>query len=93
MIYYDEDARIGLIRTKKSSLYFMFLKSPPTMAARWITCVGWCRWNRALVAAISLQINFLMTVSSINLNTSLRVPALSQRGVYFLNIRGSGSLI
>ena len=27
------------------------------MAARWITCVGWCRWNSALVAAMSLKMN------------------------------------
>ena len=81
MAHYDGDARIRLIRTKKSNLYFMFLKSPPTMAARWITCVGWCRWNRALVASISLKINLSMTVSRVDLNTSLRVP---QRGVYLI---------
>ena len=41
--------------TKKSSLYFMFLKSPPTMAARWATWVGLCSSNTRLACAISLE--------------------------------------
>ena len=40
--------------TKKSRFDFMFLNSPPTMAARWMTCVGLCWRNTALVCSISL---------------------------------------
>ena len=43
-----------LVHTRKSSLYFMFLKRPPTMAARCTTWVGRCFSNRTLVAAMSL---------------------------------------
>lgn len=41
--------------TQKSRLYLMFLKRPPTMAARWMTWVGLCFSNRALVSAAFLQ--------------------------------------
>lgn len=33
-------AEVQLLHTQKSKLYFRFLKSPPTIAARCITCVG-----------------------------------------------------
>lgn len=48
---------LSLIRQlsrRKVSLYFMFLNSPPTSAARWITCVGWYLAKMAIVAARSL---------------------------------------
>ena len=41
--------------TRKSRLYFRFLKSPPTIAARWITCVGLYFSNIALVASALLE--------------------------------------
>lgn len=40
--------------TKKSRLHFMFLKSPPTIAARWMTCVGRCFLNTASVSSAFL---------------------------------------
>lgn len=40
---------------RKVSLYFMFLNSPPTSAARWITCVGWYFSKMASVAGRSLR--------------------------------------
>ena len=43
------------ILTQKSRLYLRFLNSPPTRAAKWITCVGLCFSKIALVAAESLQ--------------------------------------
>ena len=42
--------------TQKSRLYLRFLNSPPTRAAKWITCVGLCFSKIALVAAESLQL-------------------------------------
>lgn len=41
--------------TQKSKLSFMFRNNPPTIAARWMTCVGRCFWKSALVASRSLQ--------------------------------------
>lgn len=41
--------------TQKSRLYLRFLKRPPTMAARWMTWVGLCFSNRALVSAAFLE--------------------------------------
>ena len=44
-------------RTRRT-LYFMFLKRPPTIAARWITCVGLCcEWPAHHVSAFVLQID------------------------------------
>ena len=43
------------ILTQKSRLYLRFLNSPPTRAAKWITCVGLFFSKIALVAAESLQ--------------------------------------
>lgn len=47
-------AHRGPSLTQKSRLYLMFRNRPPTMAARWMTCVGRTFSNRARVCAASL---------------------------------------
>lgn len=44
-----------LPHTQKSRLHFMFLKSPPTIAARWMTWVGRCFSNTASVSSMFLR--------------------------------------
>lgn len=44
-----------LSHTQKSRLDFMFLKSPPTIAARWMTWVGRCFSNTAIVSSVFLN--------------------------------------
>lgn len=46
---------IPWVLTQKSRLERMFLKRPPTMAARWMTWVGLCLSNRALVSELLLE--------------------------------------
>lgn len=48
-------AEVQLPHTQKSRLYFMFLKSPPTIAARWMTWVGRCFSNTARVSSMFLK--------------------------------------
>lgn len=48
-------ACLGPSLTQKSKLYLIFRNSPPTIAARWITCVGRTFSNRARVCAASLD--------------------------------------
>lgn len=43
------------VLTQKSRLERMFLKRPPTMAARWMTWVGLCLSNRAFVSELLLE--------------------------------------
>lgn len=47
-----------LTHTKKSRFCLMFMKSPPTIAARWITWVGWCFWNNFRVSSKLLGVGF-----------------------------------
>ena len=54
-----ELAKHSMTLTKKSKLYLRLRKRPPTMAARWITWVGWRRSNKALVCSRSLGIQKL----------------------------------
>lgn len=53
---------LQLPHTQKSRLYFMFLKSPPTIAARWITWVGWCFLNTASVSSMFLRRSHINTI-------------------------------
>lgn len=46
---------IATLSRQNSTLYFMLAKSPPTLAARWITCLGLYLSKMALVAARSLR--------------------------------------
>lgn len=52
--------------TRKSRLCDMLWNNPPTIAARWITCVGWYLLNKALVWAQSLEVkaSLSLTLSS-----------------------------
>lgn len=45
---------LELFLTQKSKLYLIFRNRPPTIAARWMTCVGWTCSNSARVCAASL---------------------------------------
>lgn len=45
---------MGPSLTQKSRLYLIFRNRPPTIAARWMTCVGRTFSNRARVCAASL---------------------------------------
>lgn len=45
---------LGLFLTQKSKLYLIFRNRPPTIAARWMTSVGWTCSNSARVCAASL---------------------------------------
>lgn len=47
--------RVMLRITQKSRFCLMFLKRPPTIAAKWMTCVGRCFWKSALVSSMLLN--------------------------------------
>jgi hypothetical protein len=53
---FDQCSTLSFIATfsrQNSTLYFMLEKSPPTRAARWMTCVGRCFSNISRVASFS----------------------------------------
>ena len=52
---------ILMFLVKKSRLAAMLAKSPPTMAARWMTCVGRCFWNcKKNIACVFSDQSFMM---------------------------------
>lgn len=67
------------------NLYFMFLKRPPTRAARWMTWVGWYLSKMAVVSARDLEGEELgreVLFVALLCPTHLKSPSLELRKIH-----------